>query len=78
MNGEQQILHVSHDSDDGGWQFLSQGVPKTEDCIVVSLKRVVEHDPSVLAVADLPLGWCAERFTIEEAWQRTPNPTAEG
>ena len=78
MNGDQQILHVSHDSDDGGWQFLSHGTPEIEDCIVVSLKRVVKHDPSVLAIADLPLGWCADRCSTEETWKRIPNSTAEG
>jgi hypothetical protein len=77
MNGEQPILYISHDSDDGGWQFLSQETPEVEDCILVSLKRIVEHDSSVLAVANLPLGWCAERASIQESWRRFPNPTAE-
>ena len=50
------ILHVSHDTDDHGWQFLKLDDARAEDASVVSLDQIVKLDPTVLAVADLPPG----------------------
>ena len=54
------ILLVAHDEDDGCWQFLdgSENL-KIADGTLVTLGSVVELDPSLGEVADLPLGWVA-------------------
>src|SRR4051812_23405324 len=64
------ILYVSHDEDDGGWQFLDGGPIRTEDGMVVSLKFMLIRDPSIALVADLPMGWSATRITAVESWTR--------
>jgi hypothetical protein len=66
------IANVSHDSDDGSWQFQDeQSVQLTpEDASVVSLQEILDLDPSVALLADLPLGWRAWRSSKEAAWQR--------
>jgi hypothetical protein len=66
----QPILHVTHEIEDGGWQFLGWGDAKPEDAKVVALRTIVRLDPSVQEVADLPLGWHAWRKGPNEPWQR--------
>lgn len=65
------ILRVVHD-EDGDWQFLDGGDVSDEDAAIVSLKNLVDRDPSLKALADLPAGWTAERSAIDQAWQRSP------
>ena len=72
------ILRVTHDSDDGAWQFLEWGTPRDEDAMIVGLGQMTRIDPSILELADLPLGWCAIRRTAAEPWLRQPNGADEG
>ncbi|MGC4007164.1 MAG: hypothetical protein QM811_30160 [Pirellulales bacterium] len=69
MRESQPILYAVHD-EDGGWQFLDGGTVSDEDASVVSLKQIVELDPTVNALSDLPRGWAAERDAVDEPWQR--------
>src|SRR4051794_39131796 len=62
------ILHVTHDADDGAWQFLEWEDALTEDGVLVSLEHIIHLDPSITALAALPTGWHAFR----------PSPTAPG
>src|SRR5262245_2938506 len=55
------ILHVIHDLDDHGWQFLGWDTPEIDSAVVVSLARVARLDPSVVELGDLPPGWHAWR-----------------
>lgn len=66
------IYYVSHDADDGAWQFHSaSGPPKAEsDARVVLLRNMVARDPTIANLADLPLGWCAWRESPDAAWRR--------
>jgi hypothetical protein len=64
------ILRVSHDEDDGCWQFLGWETPKEEDAMVVGLSTVVDSDPSIKQLADLPVGWRAWRRSYKEPWVR--------
>jgi hypothetical protein len=66
------IANVSHDEDDGGWQFHDDdGMPKgEEEARVVSLRSIVAKDASLTQLADLPLGWRAWRTAPEGEWQR--------
>ena len=69
-HGGQPILLVSHDADDGMWQFLTGGPVEMADAMIVGLREVFEIDPSIAEVADLPLGWQAARSSAGAPWQR--------
>lgn len=73
--GGSPILRVCHDEDDGAWQFLDGGEVSVEEASLVCLQEMTRLDPSVLELADLPLGWVAERASPGEPWQRTPAVT---
>ena len=66
------ILRVSHDEEDGGWQFLTGGDVSMDDALVVALRRIVAADPSVCELADLPEGWVATRDSPGAPWTRQP------
>jgi hypothetical protein len=77
VRGESPILRVTHDEEDGGWQFLDRGEVAVEEASLVSLRQMTRIDPSILELADLPLGWVAERIGPGEPWQRAPAVTEE-
>lgn len=64
------ILLISHDEDDGGWQFLCGTSNDPADGRIVHLQEIVAMDPTVTDIADLPLGWVAFRSAIGNAWHR--------
>jgi hypothetical protein len=66
------ILHVAHDENDHGWQFLTLDDPREEDASVVALEEIVQLDSSILDVADIPPGWRAWRQSIDHEWIREP------
>lgn len=66
------ILLVSHDEDDGMWQFLDGSeVPDPSDALIVSLKEIYLIDPTVGELADLPCGWHAWRGSPDQSWHRS-------
>ncbi|HEY4251813.1 MAG TPA: hypothetical protein VGM87_11450 [Roseomonas sp.] len=71
--GRHVIDYVSHDADDGGWQFLCHGAGSVavEDAVVVGLGRIVATDATLRDLADLPLGWCAAREAKDRPWRRS-------
>lgn len=71
------ILHVTHDEDDHGWQFLGAGDADEKDAAVIGLEEIVKLDPSVLEVANMPPGWHAWRLSKSAPWQRARR-SAEG
>lgn len=72
------ILHVTHDEDDHGWQFLGWEDADVAQGAVACLSTIVELDPSVLEVADLPPGWRAWRQSKSSPWQRERRPADGG
>jgi hypothetical protein len=70
---EDWIAYVSHDEDDGSWQFHTNSPepPSEADAAVVSLASIVEMDPTIPMLADLPLGWQAVRSDISAPWHRS-------
>lgn len=71
MDGKTAIRLVYHDADDESWQFLDDGSPIPDSAgLAVDLADVVNLDPSVRELADLPVGWFAWRQTSESQWQR--------
>ncbi|MGY1725601.1 hypothetical protein ACI79J_01390 [Geodermatophilus sp. SYSU D01062] len=63
---------VSHDEDDGGWQFLCGTTSDPADGRIVHLSHVVNDRPQLAAMADLPLGWVAAWCEEHGAWHRRP------
>jgi hypothetical protein len=73
MESRQPILLVSHDAEDGMWQFLDGRADlNPDDAVVLSLADVLGLDRSIAQLADLPLGWRAWRANVNQPWQREP------
>ncbi len=70
LQGEKPILYVSHDEEDGCWQFMCGGEHDfSEDVRVIALAEAFELDASILKVADMPCGCVAERESETSAWR---------
>lgn len=69
------ILLVTHDQDDGAWQFYTRKTVPASEGKVVALDEIIFRDPSIVRLADLPLGWSAIRDTITSPWKRQPIPS---
>jgi hypothetical protein len=66
---KQNILYVSHDADDGAWQFLCGADDHLEsDGSIVGLGTIVKIDPEINQIADMPIGICAERKDKRDQW----------
>lgn len=72
MDGSSWIASVSHDEDDGGWQFIGPEGAVEELAMLVGLKEIFKRDRSIGELSDLPLGWRAWRSGPESPWQRGP------
>jgi hypothetical protein len=73
MERRRPILLVTHDADDGMWQFLDgRDAPDPADGVVLSLDCVLGLDPTIAELADLPVGWRAWRGDVNQPWQREP------
>jgi hypothetical protein len=68
LDSGEDILFVSHDADDGAWQFLCDKEHNESDARIVSLKYVLDLDPTISNLNDLPLGYCAERKSKNDKW----------
>lgn len=66
------ILLVTHDQEDGAWQFHTGKTVPASDAKLVALDEIIFRDPSVVELADLPLGWSAVRDSITSPWNRQP------
>jgi hypothetical protein len=67
------ILLVCHDEDDHAWQSLGGEDFDETDAAVVAMEEIVDRDPSVSEVADLPPGRIAWRERVGDAWERQPH-----
>lgn len=66
------VLHVTHDADDGGWQFLCGTSDDPADARVVGLGWMHARDTTLGELADLPEGWRAWRRCPGARWERGP------
>ena len=71
MKKDFPVLQVIHYSDDHSWAFLCGTTADPDECLLVSMKQVLDTDPSLFEIADLPPGWIAERESITDAWERS-------
>ena len=70
IKNNRAITYVAHDEDDGAWQFFSDDeFDIYEDvAMLVGLYEIVGHDPTLLELADLPLGQYATRKNKNDKW----------
>ena len=63
------ILHVTHDADDGGWQFLCGGDHTEADAMILGMEEIVRIAPSVNGLHKMPEGVGASRVTRDGEWK---------
>ncbi len=63
------ILRVTHDAEDGMWQFLCGGEHNANEARVVALREAYALDNSVDKLADMPCGCVAVRSSKAAKWQ---------
>jgi hypothetical protein len=76
INREEPILLVTHDVDDHGWQFIGPTDGTAANARIIALSEAVQLDPSVLQLADLPVGCRAWRDSPEDQWRRQADSDA--
>ena len=64
----QPILFVTHDADDGCWQFLCGKEHSTNDAKVVALEEIYNLDESLKEISSLGYGEQARREDKNSAW----------
>jgi hypothetical protein len=69
-SGAEHVTYVSHDAEDGAWQFLGESMSDGGGPVLSCLHHPIDRDPSLAELADLPIGWYAERGKIGEPWVR--------
>jgi hypothetical protein len=82
INDTRPITYVTHEEEDGAWQFFSSD--EFDDfgkvAMVVALKEILALDPSLLQLADMPVGHYAVRETSDHNWiikKRVKQPPAK-
>ncbi|OCX51844.1 hypothetical protein BEL04_17695 [Mucilaginibacter sp. PPCGB 2223] len=69
------ITYVTHNEDDGSWEFLSDDVFDDQKVIVrvIDLGQMLERDATLLDLADMPVGHYAVRDSRDDAWVISKN-----
>lgn len=75
IDEQNEITRVTHEIEDGAWQFFSDDKFDDFETIakVVGLREIIDIDKSVLEIADLPLGYIATRKNKNDKWQIQKN-----
>lgn len=63
------VTFVSHDPD-GHWQFLGDSMDNGGGPVLVCFHHPIDADPTLKELADLSIGWYAERDKPGETWTR--------
>ena len=71
MKEKLPILSVVHYAEYDSWPFTFGTTNKSEDLMLVGMGEVVDLDPTLKAISDLPSGWSATRESILDNWVRT-------
>ena len=73
--GTEPVTFVLHDAEDGAWQFLGNSMSDGGGPVISCFHHPIDRDPSLAELADLPLGWYAERGRVGEPWTRRKRTT---
>ena len=71
--GTEPVTFVSHDIEDGAWQFLGDSMIEGGG-VLSCFHHPIDRDPTLAELADLPVGWYAERDKVGELWRRKKMP----
>jgi len=74
---KEPVTYVSHDEEDGAWQFLGYSMSDGGGPVISCFHHPIDNDPSLSELADLPLGWWAERAKPGEPWVRRKHEDVE-
>lgn len=66
--GAEPVTFVLRDKD-GDWQFLGETYIESGG-VAVCFHHPIDSDPTLKEIADIPLGWCAERTEPGSSWER--------
>ncbi len=64
------VTYVAHDLSDGAWQILGETGTESGGPELACLHHMVDKDPTLVELADLPKGWYAERVAPGQPWER--------
>lgn len=74
--GVEPVTYISHDHD-GDWQFHGDSMSGGHPPVISCFHHPIDADPTLKELADLPIGWYAERLSPSEAWIRQQLPPEE-
>jgi hypothetical protein len=65
------ITYVTHDADDGAWQFFSDDEFEDLEKVakIIGLGQIIEIDHTLTELADMPVGHCATRKNKPDKWE---------
>lgn len=71
LNEKKTITYVTHDFEDGAWQFFSSDNFDSYEEVakIVSLEQIIKIDATLVELADLPLGYIATRKDSHDQWK---------
>jgi len=71
--GKEEVNFVCRSHEDGDWQFLGDSMSDTGG-VIVCFHHPIDKDPTLKELADLPIGWYAEREKPGASWIRRELP----
>jgi hypothetical protein len=71
LEGRTELLRVVR-TVVGEWQFMDAAQLSGRAAKYVSLEDMLEREPAIAELANLPLGWSAQRSSVSAPWQRAP------
>jgi hypothetical protein len=77
-NGTEPVTYVSRDAEDGAWQFLGDSMADGGGPVLSCFHHAIDSDSSLAELADLPLGWYAERSKVGQPWVRRKRSPDDG
>lgn len=79
LDDQDSVHYVTHDEEDGTWQFHPYGGPATmQNATVISLAHMLKIEPRLAELADLPMGWHAWRDSRSAPWARARRQVSDG
>jgi hypothetical protein len=76
VNGREPVCLVFH-HENGDWEFVTGDEQRSSEICLIHVGHIIEWDPSIAALADLPSGWKAWRESPASDWAREPTPPAQ-
>jgi hypothetical protein len=70
INDKRPITYVSHNFEDGAWQFFSDDLFDDFEKVakLVSLEEIIDLDTSIIDLSEMQEGYSASRMTLNDKW----------